>query len=135
MSRLRIRVGLSCTEASRDRGAATVIWLSAISVVVMFGLLGIAVGELASGRAKASAAADLGALAGAGHVMTGDQCAAARRVVSANGARLTRCVASVSDVEVEVSVRPTGLLARIARRAGDSAPQIQMSARAGQPDN
>jgi|GEM_PF-1311494 len=116
-----------------DGGAATVIWLSVISVVVTFGLVGIAVGELASGRAKASAAADLGALAGADHVITGDQCAAARRVVSANGARLTRCVTSVSDVEIEVSVRPAGLIARIARGAGESAPQIRMSARAGQP--
>ncbi|NQU36996.1 MAG: flp pilus-assembly TadE/G-like family protein [Actinobacteria bacterium] len=124
---------MSRAPTNCDRGAATVIWLSAISVVVVFGLVGIAMSELASGRAKASAAADLGALAGARHVLTGDPCPVARRVAAANGARLTRCVLSSSDLEVEVSVRATGILAQIARRSGARPPQIRMSARAGQP--
>lgn len=118
-----------------DRGAGTVLWLSAIMVVVMFGLLGIAMTELASGRAKAASAADLGALAGAARALTGNECSAARHVVIANGARLTRCIAGPSDVEIEVAVRPAGLLARIARGAGEKAPQIRMSARAGQPSS
>ncbi len=116
-----------------DRGAATVVWLTAISLVLVLGLVGIAMTELASGRAKAAAAADLGALAGAEHVLDGTQCAVARRIVAANGATLTRCSTASSDVEVQVAVSPGKLLTALAARAGNRAPRIKMTARAGAP--
>ena len=124
-----------------DRGSATVIWLAYLAMIVMLGTVGLAIGEFSAGRAQAAGAADLGALAAADRALRGDQCSVAQRVVLANGAQLRGCtisdgegwVVAGSTVTVEVEVRTRGLLAALAKAAGQSPPTIRSSARAGQP--
>jgi secretion/DNA translocation related TadE-like protein len=116
-------------EASsvRDRGGATVsalaVGLLCVSVAAVFA----AAGAATVARHRAQAAADLAALAGAVHASYGQDpaCAQARRIASANGARLVACRVDGLDVVVTAEVTPAGVaavvgVARASARAGPS---------------
>ena len=82
------------TGRGDDRGSGTVLLLALVAVLlVVAALLGLlASAQLARGRAQT--AADLGALAGAAHLLAGrvgDPCAVAGQAVRRNGGTLAAC--------------------------------------------
>jgi secretion/DNA translocation related TadE-like protein len=112
---------------ARDDGAATVsvlaVGLLCVSVAAVFA----AAGAATVARHRARSAADLAALAGAVHAAYGEvsACDHARRVASANGARLISCRVEGLDVVVTTEVTPAGVaavagVARASARAGPS---------------
>src|SRR3954471_18401909 len=104
--------------AEGERGSATV-WVLALSgVLACVGLAVVLVGAAVVARHRASAAADLAALAAAGRAVTGepDACAVAARVAEGNSASLAACVvegSGIVQVRVTVPVRlgPLGMQA------------------------
>lgn len=104
---------------SGDRGSASVWLLCAGFVVVAFGLAGALASAAATGRHRAQAAADLGALTGVRYALDGEPaaCARAASIVTANGARMTGCRLVGLDLVVaaEVSVPAVGRARGIAR--------------------
>jgi secretion/DNA translocation related TadE-like protein len=117
-------------RVAEERGSATVWVIALTGVLAAIGVAAVLVGAAVVGRHRASAAADLAALAAAEHAVRGDPaaCAAAGEVAGANGARLTACTvgdAAVVDVAVAVPVRlgPLGVSQAGARaRAGPVEP-------------
>ena len=116
--------------ADRERGSATV-WVLALSgVLAAVSLAVVLVGAAVVARHRASAAADLSALAAAGAAVSGrpDPCAVAGRVAAANSAALASCVVAgggVVQVRVTVPVRlgPLGVHTASGRaRAGPAPP-------------
>ena len=105
-----------------ERGAASILLLAIGLVLVAAGMSGAMVGEARVARHQAQTAADLGALAGAVHVLEGGEtaCAAARRLVAANGGALVACETQDLDlvVHVEVTVPLLPGPAKAAARAG-----------------
>lgn len=108
-----------------DGGSATIWVLAAMSVVLLAGLAGIAVGGAVVARHRAESAADLAALAGADGLAAGSSapCNAAAELVRANGGLLVSCTVIVDDVVVVVQVAPVGLphgwgASRASARAG-----------------
>ena len=89
-----------------ERGSASVLALGATAFVLALSLPVVLVASLLASHRQAVRAADLAALAGAQHSLSdvAVACAWARRVASANGARLTRCDLAGSSVLVEVAV-------------------------------
>jgi secretion/DNA translocation related TadE-like protein len=80
-----------------ERGSATIWVLAACALVVLAGSIAMARTEAVLARHRAEAAADLAALAAAGRIGIGtDYCAAARRIASADGAELDRCVTALA---------------------------------------
>lgn len=115
------------TAGAVDRGSGTVLVLAVCAVLVV----GITSTGLLAGAAlarhHAQASADLAALAAADVLLgrrTGDACAVAARVASANGGRLAECrVLQDGTVRVSVRVQPRGPAAalgsaRVEARAG-----------------
>jgi len=93
--------------SSAERGSATVWVLAFSAVLATIGLAVVLVGAAVVARHRATAAADLAALAGAVRAVRGDAdpCATAATVAAANSAQLLSC--SVGDdavVEVRVGV-------------------------------
>ncbi|MGY1635690.1 Rv3654c family TadE-like protein [Geodermatophilus sp. SYSU D00742] len=93
-----------------ERGSATVWVVALAGVLAAIGVAAVLVGVAVVGRHRASAAADLAALAAAEQAVRGraDVCGVAARVAEANGARLTGCGvdgAAVVEVAVVVPVR------------------------------
>lgn len=131
----RSKLGRSRDGADSDRGSATVIWLAALVLCMVFGLMAFALTEFSSARARVSAAADLAALAAANRAMFGDGCDRAAAIARANDARLRTCERNGTDVVVTVEGRARGALAYLARAAGQSPPMVVMDARAGQPES
>lgn len=116
--------------SDRERGSATVWVLMACGVVAVIGAAAVLVGAAVVARHRATAAADLAALAGAVRAVEGsDACQAAARFAGANAAELTACTATpdaVVTVEVGVPVRlgRLGVFSATARaRAGPVAPE------------
>jgi secretion/DNA translocation related TadE-like protein len=115
-------------RSQAERGAGSMLLLCAV-MVVMTAL--IAVGTLAAGynaRHRAAGAADLAALAAAGHVRSGTPgvCALARRVAQANGGVLRACEIDGWQVDVAVAAEVAGPVAWLPdpvrrARAGPSA--------------
>nr|WP_296073089.1 Rv3654c family TadE-like protein [uncultured Actinoplanes sp.] len=108
-----------------DRGAASILLLAIGLVVVAAGVGGAALAAALVGRHQARTAADLGALAGAGLAVYGEDvaCARAGRLVAANGGEVAGCEVTGLEVVVRVEVRVEplpGLLRRVtaAARAG-----------------
>jgi len=99
------------------------IWILGIglALLVLLGVVATA-GAMIMARHRAETAADLGALAGAGHAVEGGQaaCAAAGRIVTANGGSLVGCRLEAFDLIVTVEVRgPRGWgVSRASARAG-----------------
>lgn len=101
-------------RAMTDGGSAS-IWVLTVSALVLLIALAVQQRSLAVLlRHRAETAADLAALAAAGHIgVDGSGCAAAARVASADGTRLLACA---------VRLDPTG-------RSGDVAVRVGVSAR------
>lgn len=113
----------------RERGSATVWVLALAGVLAVIGMAAVLTGAALVARHRATAAADLAALAGAVRGVEGaDACGTAARLAAANAAELTACTASphaVVDVAVSVPVRlgRLGVFSATARaRAGPVAP-------------
>ena len=95
-----------------ERGSAAVLVAAACGAVIVLGTAAATVGGAAYASARARAAADLSALAGATvrvHELLGvsatDPCAVAARVAAGNGAALTACAVDGGvNVAVTVSV-------------------------------
>ena len=109
-----------------DAGFATVWAASAVMVLVALLVFGMHLAAATSGRHRAEAAADLGALAGAAHAVDGEPvaCAYTARVVREMAARLVSCRVSGWEVLVTVEVWPGISLTGPARgraRAGPAA--------------
>ena len=78
-----------------ERGAATLLAVSFLGVLVLVGAALGVVGAMVVAHRTAQSAADLAALAGAGAVADGDDAVrAAAGVAPANGARLDGCTVS-----------------------------------------
>ena len=93
------------TGRAGERGAATVLAVSFLGVLVLVGAALGVVGAMVVAHRSAQSAADLAALAAAGALADGgDACAAASRLAGANGARLDSCAVSVREVTVQVTV-------------------------------
>ena len=97
-----------------DRGSGA-LWVLAISlIVVLSAALGAVRGIAALARHRAEAAADLAALAGAVHAVSGvdDACGVAGSIAARNSASLSRCSVDGSIVTVTVSCSLPGRLGR-----------------------
>lgn len=112
------------SRARDESGAATLLVIAMAGVLLLLGgALGVVQAMVVAHR-HAQAAADLAALAGAAALARGeDGCLSAAAVAAANGASLTSCVPSGSEVRVVVTVSgPRGL---------GQAADLSASARAG----
>ena len=88
-----------------ERGAATLLAVSFLGVLLLVGSALAVVGGLVVAHRTAQSAADLAALAGAAAIVDGvDPCPAAARLAADNGARLQRCTVVSREVTVEVTV-------------------------------
>lgn len=115
-----------------DRGAATILVLSATATVVLATTALLGWGAALGTRQRAEGVADLAALSGARHALLGaDGCAAAARVARIGGATLAACaVGPRGDVTVVVEADPVGL--RLLPLVGDlELPPARARARAG----
>ncbi|MEV6631395.1 Rv3654c family TadE-like protein [Actinoplanes sp. NPDC051470] len=106
-----------------ERGAASILVLAIGLVLVAAGLAGAAIANARVARHQARTAADFGALAGAARVVEGQEpaCAAAARLVEANGAVQQSCQVEGLEIVVHVTVT-TGHLPRPARAAARAGP-------------
>ncbi len=96
-----------------ERGAATVLVIPVIALLVLGALVASFVGGALAAQRRAQAAADLAALAGAGSLQRGeDACAAARSIAHRNGAESTVCEPSGDDVLVRVEISSAALFGR-----------------------
>jgi secretion/DNA translocation related TadE-like protein len=96
--------------AAGDRGSAS-LWLLGVGLAILtFGAVVAGVGSVLVARHRAQAAADLGALAGAGRAVEGAEAACGRAgdVVLANGGRIVGCTVDGLDVTVRAEVDPVG---------------------------
>ncbi|GAB3964865.1 hypothetical protein GCM10027615_08480 [Plantactinospora veratri] len=95
-------------------------------VLVVFSLGAAAIGAARVARHQARVAADLGALAGAVHVLEGPDraCARATAIAAANSARITGCTLDGLDLLVtsEVTVEPLPGMTRVARATARAGP-------------
>jgi len=116
------------TGGQADRGAASILVLAIGLVLVAAGLAGAFVANARVARHQARVAADFGALAGALRVAEGQDsaCAAAARLVEANGGVLVSCQVQ----GLEVVVRVTVTMGRLPRPAHAAARAGPLSARA-----
>lgn len=90
-----------------DRGAATVLAVAVLGLLLLVGAALAVVGAMVAAHRQAQAAVDLAALAGARTLADGgDACGAAAAVAAANAAELTGCV--VVDRDVRTTVVVTG---------------------------
>jgi len=97
-----------------DRGGGA-IWVLAVSLIVVLSAALGAVREIAAlARHRAESAADLAALAGAIHAVSGvdDACGAAQSIAARNAASLSACEVDGSVVTVTVSCPLAGSLGR-----------------------
>ncbi|MFE9743942.1 Rv3654c family TadE-like protein [Saccharothrix saharensis] len=108
-----------------DRGAASVVAVAVVGVWFALVVGAVHVGEAVVVRHRASAAADLAAVAAAGQLGGGvaHACARARWVVERMGGRLVECLVEGWEVDVRVSGGATVFGAPSARaRAGPAEP-------------
>lgn len=96
-----------------DRGAASVWTVAAIAVVMTVATFVVWFGVATSTRHRATAAADLAALAAATAAVRGERqaCDKARWVATNMAVELRSCRLSGWDALVEVTARPSGVLA------------------------
>lgn len=103
-----------------DRGVATIWAAGAIAVLMVLAVFGLHLGEAVIARHQAEAAADLGALAGAGMMLAGERyaCDQASRVTDRMRVQLVSCRMHGWDVLVEVAARPPGWLGGLGAAIG-----------------
>ncbi len=104
--------------AAAERGAATLLGVALAGVLLLIGVTLAEITAVVAAHRRAQAAADLAALAGA--TSPGESCAAADRVATANGARLTGCLLEGADVLVSVRVDPPPGLDRVVTIPGQA---------------
>lgn len=93
------------TARREERGAATVLVLAFLGLLLFVGAALGVVGALVRAHRAAQSAADLAALAGAAALARGeDPCAAAASVAAANGAVVTACMPDGLEVRVTAEV-------------------------------
>jgi secretion/DNA translocation related TadE-like protein len=112
-----------------ERGSATVWVVALAGVLALVGAAVVLFGAAVVARHRATSAADLAALAGAGRAVVGapDACAAVVRVATANQAMVDSCVVqsgAVVEVRLHVDVRlgPLGATKATARARAGPAP-------------
>lgn len=117
------------TRLSGERGSATVWVVALAGLLAALGTAGVLVGAAVVARHRATAAADLAALAGAARAVVADPaaCSVATRIAAVNGAELEECAVgpdAVVDVRVRVPVRlgPLGTSHAHARARAGPAP-------------
>jgi secretion/DNA translocation related TadE-like protein len=95
-----------------DEGFIAVAVAGLVLVLVSVSSLVACLGAVAVARHRAATAADLAALAAAGHALEGEPtaCGAAARVAEAQGAVVQVCRLDGADALVQVTVRPVGRL-------------------------
>ena len=92
-------------EHGDERGAATVLAVAFLGVLLLVGAALGVVGAMVNAQRVAQSAADLAALAAADAIGDGTSpCDAAAELATANGARLTACLVDGRTVRVEVVV-------------------------------
>lgn len=93
------------TRAGAERGAATVLVVAFLGLLLLVGAALGVVGAIVRAHRSAQSAADLAALAGASALARGeDGCAAASAVAAANSAHLVTCAPDAFEVRVGVRV-------------------------------
>ena len=93
------------TARREERGAATVLVLAFLGLLLFVGAALGVVGALVRAHRAAQSAADLAALAGAAALARGeDPCAAAASVAAANGAVVAACMPDGLEVRVTAEV-------------------------------
>lgn len=108
----------------RQEGFVTVVVVGLAAVLVGAAALLATLGAVAVARHRAASAADLAALAAAGHLLDGTACGEARRVARAAGAELVVCRPEATTVLVITAVRLGSLgTARARARAGPGAAE------------
>ncbi|MEJ5946721.1 Rv3654c family TadE-like protein [Pseudokineococcus basanitobsidens] len=118
--------GRSARSSSDERGAGTVVVVGLVLVGLLLATATAVLGQAVVARHRATAAADLAALAAADVLLgraTGDACGAAGRTAAAGGARLVGCALGGQEVVVHVVVPVDGVLTAVgpataAARAG-----------------
>lgn len=97
-----------------DRGSASVWSVGALAALLTVVVAVVHLGGVVVARHQAESAADLAALAGAGHVVGGEQavCGRAREITERMRVRLESCRVQGWDVLVQVSARPAGPVGR-----------------------
>ena len=94
--------------ALRDRGAASVMVLALVGMVLALTVSGLVLASVVVASERARLAADLGSLAGASAIQDGASaagaCAAAQQVARANGAATQSCSSVDSVVDLRVMV-------------------------------
>lgn len=98
-------------RAPSDRGAATVLALSVVAVVLSLTVAGLVLVSVVVASHRARLAADLGSLAGAAAIQDGlapvPACAEAERVARTNGATPRGCSVVGEDLDLRVVVPAT----------------------------
>ncbi|WP_329034690.1 flp pilus-assembly TadE/G-like family protein [Streptomyces sp. NBC_01725] len=111
---------------SRDRGSATVWAAMATTALIAVFAVVLAMGQAVVARHRAGSAADLAALAAAGHAPRGAQaaCARAAEVAGAQGAEVVRCavVGEVADVTARAGFGPYAPMVRSRAGPPDAEP-------------
>ncbi|WP_206426061.1 Rv3654c family TadE-like protein [Nakamurella antarctica] len=89
-----------------DAGSATVFLAFAVAILMALTVAGVQLGSAMIARQQAENAADLGALAGAALIFSGEAaaCAKAGATVTRGGASLESCRTDGLDLLIEVSV-------------------------------
>src|SRR5829696_4425660 len=91
-----------------ERGAASVMVLSIVAVVLTLTVGGLVVASVLVASQRARLAADLGSLAGASAIQDGASpvraCAVARQVADANGAATQWCSSDDANIDLRVAV-------------------------------
>ena len=116
-------------RSGHDRGTATLWAAGGIAVLCLLAVMVLAYGAVIQTRHRATAAADLAALAGAGYAPYGATaaCDRARWVATGMRVRVTSCRLADWDVLVEVSATLPGELTRLGT--------VTERSRAGPADN
>ena len=97
----------------RDEGAATILALATCAVLAVLGGVFVEAGLAAVTRHRAALAADVAAIAAAGHSAEGPAaaCAAAGRALAADGAQLVSCAVEGPFAVVRDRVAAPGWIA------------------------
>ncbi|AOS61136.1 Rv3654c family TadE-like protein [Actinoalloteichus hymeniacidonis] len=100
------------TEDEDDRGVATPLAITMLAAMFATILFGVQLGATVLTRHRAEGAADLAALAAAGHWAAGETaaCARARRITDRMAVQLTQCRTTGVDAVIEVRCDVTGPL-------------------------
>jgi len=114
-----------------DRGAATVLALALVHLLLLLGVVGAVIGAMAVTRARAAAVADLAALAAAQSY--GDPCSDARSAAEANGMAMVSCSTDGTDVVVAITTPAPAVVGRWLAALGRDASPVTAWARAGMP--